>query len=386
VKSAFLRLPSLVAAIVGLGAVAALARFRPEFPETPDSLSAPVTTAFLQELAIVGAWLLAALLVLLLLVQSLRDIWSRNQELGRPDLPPRTREPSSFGRLPRMPGHLHPLIDEPRLMVVAVPEAQPAPLGEQSDKSANKPAARAAAESDSRPFISLLGPLTIDGGKSSRKGLRAAALELIAFLALRQEGAQRDEILEALWPGTDPERSRHRLYQAVRDARRLLDEAIASERDRYWLDRDRVRIDVDELAELVDETDRLPMGKSMDELLERALALFRGEPLAECDYVWSGGERRRLSAIHVGLLKRVGRARLARGDAQASLGAAERGLALDALDEELWRLALQAEGALGLREAIEDRYGRLRDLLRERLAIEPTAETRALYFRLLGQN
>lgn len=41
---------------------------------------------------------------------------------------------------------------------------------------------------------------------------------------------------QALWPGEDPKRSRHRLYQAVRDARRLLGEAVASERDRYWLD------------------------------------------------------------------------------------------------------------------------------------------------------
>lgn len=47
------------------------------------------------------------------------------------------------------------------------------------------------------------------------------------------------------------------------------------------------------------------------------------------------------------------------------------------LDEEMWRLALEAEGALGLREAIEERYGRLRELLCDRLALEPTKKTEA---------
>jgi DNA-binding SARP family transcriptional activator len=98
------------------------------------------------------------------------------------------------------------------------------------------------------------------------------------------------------------------------------------------------------------------------------------------------GELRRLRVTYVELLKRVGRARLETGDAERSLEAAERGLAIDALDEDVWRLALEAEGALGLREAIEERYGRLRDLLEERLALEPARETREVYLRLLGQS
>lgn len=239
-------------------------------------------------------------------------------------------------------------------------------------------------EPDGRPLISLLGPLTIYGGKRSRRGLRARALEVIAFLALRREGAQRDEILEALWPGEDPKRSRHRLYQAVRDARRLLGEALASERDRYWLDRNQVRVDVDELEGLLGETSRVS-GHGRLELLEKALALLRDEPLAGSDFSWSEGEIRRLRGTHVELLEEVGRARLGAGNARAALDAAERGLEVDALNEALWRLALAAEGRLGLREAIEERYSRLRELLSERLGLEPASETRTLYLRLLSQ-
>lgn len=118
---------------------------------------------------------------------------------------------------------------EARLIVVASDGVAPHAPGEEGAPIS------ADTEPGQRPLISLLGPLTIRGAKQSRRGLRARALELIAFVALRREGAQRDEILEALWPGEDPKRSRQRLYQAVRDARRLLGDSVASERDRYWL-------------------------------------------------------------------------------------------------------------------------------------------------------
>lgn len=388
------RLPALLAATVTLGAVAALARFRPEFPETPDSLSAPVTTAFLQELALIAAWLLALLLVLLLLVDSLRGTRaSRNNDVDRSIVPARMLERSPSRRPASAHGLLRPLIDDPRLLVVAPSETPPMPPEEQGDRSTSKPAASATAELDSRPLISLLGPLAIHGGKRSRRGLRARALELIAFLALRREGAQRDEILEALWPGEDPNRSRHRLYQAVRDARQLLGDGVASDRDRYWLDRDRVRVDVDDLEELLNEArpesgiDGRQAGgdERRGELLEKALNLFRAEPLAGCDYAWSGNEIRRLRGTHAALLELVGRARLEGGDARDALGAAERGLTVDALNEGLWRLALEAEGELGLREAIEARYRQLGALLEERLGLEPSKETRTLYLRLLSQ-
>jgi DNA-binding SARP family transcriptional activator len=375
-----------LAATVALGALAALTRFRPEFPETPDSLSSPVTTAFLQGLAIVAAWLLAALVVLLLLVHSLRGMGaSRNQHLQRPNLAASMREPSRFRRLPSTHGLLRPVIDEPRLLVVAPPEALSAPPEEQDDGSSSKPAADAVAEPDLRPLISLLGPLTIQGGKRSRRGLRARALELIAFLALRRAGAQRDEILEALWPGDDPKRSRHRLYQAVRDARRLLGEAVASERDRYWLNRDEVRVDVDELEELLNEAREARHDERRLERLEKALNLFRAEPLAGCDYRWSESDVRRLRGAYVELLEHVGRARLDADDAGGALEAAEQALAVDSLNESTWRLALEAEAALGLRESVIGRYEALCMLLDERLGLEPDRKTRSLYRGLLGQ-
>jgi DNA-binding SARP family transcriptional activator len=76
------------------------------------------------------------------------------------------------------------------------------------------------------------------------------------------------------------------------------------------------------------------------------------------------------------------RGRPGRGGASS----AERGIALDLLNEDAWRLALEAEAALGLREAVLERYEQLRSLLDERPGLEPQRETRALGRRLLGQD
>jgi hypothetical protein len=65
-------------------------------------------------------------------------------------------------------------------------------------------------------------------------------------------------------------------------------------------------------------------------LTERALRLFRGEPLAGAEL------------------------RLGRERTLPTARAAERGLHVDTLNESLWRLAMQAEHTLGLREAVAD--------------------------------
>lgn len=379
-------LPSLVAAVVSLAALAVLLRFRPEWPALPDSLSTPVTTSLLQQLALVAAWMFAALFILVLLLQSLGGTRVRPRvNLGGGAWDTGT-QPKPRSRRVGTRRILQPLAAEPSLLVAMPCEGPPTPPAEGAVDSSSKLPAGAGAKPDDRPLVSLLGPLTVYGGKQSRRGLRARALELIAFLALRHEGAQRDEILEALWPGEDPKRSRHRLYQAARDARRLLGDAVASERDRYWLDRSLLRVDVDDLEELLEEGREAGDDAHRRELLEKMLKLFRAEPLGGSDFAWLENDVRSLRATYVDVLKKAGRARLEVGDARGALQAAERALVVDALDENVWRLALEAEGALGLRDAIDKRYGQLRHLLRERLALEPARETRALYLRLLGQS
>jgi DNA-binding SARP family transcriptional activator len=237
---------------------------------------------------------------------------------------------------------------------------------------------------DEPPGVLLLGPLELTGCKK-KQPRRQATTELIAYLATRRRPASRDELLEALWPGDDPRRSAARFYQAASEARRLLGDAFRRDRDTYALDRDQLRIDLDELDRLRREAEAT-MGDEQLALLEHALALFRGEPLAGIDALWAETEQRRLTALRADLLEHAGRLRLDSGDATRALEYADAAAALDASNERPVQLAMHAEAALGRRDAVVVRYERLQRELDARFGLEPSRETKVLYRRLLSQD
>jgi DNA-binding SARP family transcriptional activator len=202
---------------------------------------------------------------------------------------------------------------------------------------------------------------------------------LIAYLVLKRAPATMDELVEALWPGEAPSKARQRLWKAKRQAQRLLGDRLARQQASYTIDLNRLHTDIDELEEL-----RLAEPLELD-ALENADGLLREEPLADVDYAWADGERRRLQAIQAQLLEQVAGARLDDGDASGALALAERLIELDRLNERGWCLAMDAEGALGNRQAVLARYERLRGELDERLGLRPGAEAKETYRRLLGQ-
>src|SRR5258708_1981801 len=98
----------------------------------------------------------------------------------------------------------------------------------------------------------------------------------------------------------------------------------------------------------------------------------------------------RWSAGPPGFLRRTKNAHTACGacrdhPANGALAAAERLIQLDSLNERGWSVAMEADGALGNRQAILDRYERLTRELDDRLGLRPNAEVEETYRRLLGQ-
>lgn len=78
-----------------------------------------------------------------------------------------------------------------------------------------------------------------------------------------------------------------------------------------------------------------------------------------------------------------GHARLEHGDARGALEMAEQAIALDQFHEASWRLALQADHALGLRESATRRYDELAHAARRTTRAPTTRETRLMYRQLL---
>jgi DNA-binding SARP family transcriptional activator len=371
-----MRARNAVLAVATLTATAALWVIRPPLHELAPS--APLTVQQLATDAYLAAWLG---LLLVCLSQTSRLLHRRkrpNSVTNREWLPSRRSRPRSAPlALPQaLPWMMFASQIRPDL---AAPFREPQTVSPAQAHSVNEYAV------SDRATVLLLGPLTITGARAERHGLRAAALELVAYLALHSHGATRDELLEALWPDQDPRKTRGRLYQATRDARRLLGEnAITRTKENYQLDRELVTVDVDRLADAL-ATGAQNGSEEQMQKLERVLTLVRGEPLAGSDYRWAAPHIRQLRGRLADLFTRVARARLEADKPVGALEAAERGLQIDAFNEELWRLALASEGAAGLRSAVEDRYRQLKEALDRQLGLSPSSETRALYRRLLGQ-
>jgi DNA-binding SARP family transcriptional activator len=349
-----------------------LGLLRPALPHVA-SLTGPLTTTEVERVILAVAWLLGLALAGAALAQALHRLIHR----------PRGTPHVLAGVLPRAPATLQPrrTRDGASARYVLTVAAPAAPIAAASEPAEPAPQAEQMREGNQRAVsIMVLGPLAVDG--LAHKVKRAATYELLAYLAFRSQGASRDELTEAIWPGQDPRRTRPRLWQSVSEAKRALGDAWLHHGERYQLDRAKVRVDLDDL-------DRLLTTASDDgnepATLEKALALWRGEPLEGSDFPWAEGERRNLHATLVDLLERVGRARLAHGDARAALQLAEQAIALEELHEPSWRLALQAEHSLGLRESITRRYDELARSLDEQLGLEPARETRLVYRQLLGQ-
>jgi two-component SAPR family response regulator len=170
----------------------------------------------------------------------------------------------------------------------------------------------------------------------------------------------------------------------VSEARKLLGDAFQRDRDTYALDCEQLRIDLAELDRLRREAEAGAGGEQLA-LLERALALFRSEPFAGIDALWAEAEQRQLTGIRADLLERCGRLRLESGDSSRALELAEAAGALDPSNERPVQLAMEADAVLGRRDAVADRYERLRRELDERFGLEPRRETKRLYRSLLGQ-
>jgi DNA-binding SARP family transcriptional activator len=360
-------------------AAAMLWVLRPGLPRLPDSLTGPMTSSQLEGVLVFLGWLALIVLLVLAVIRIARP--NASADTAAPIANPRRDRVAS--RKAQTPDRPH-LGHTPALRVAAPPDEQHAT--DASRAAADVADTGAAVHTPpSRPRVSLLGAFSVDTLDGPVRGLRSSTEQLLAYLALHPRGATRDQLVEAIWPGEDPSRTRPRLWQSTSEARKLLGDAFVSRRGHYALDRRKITIDTDDLDALLAAATAASTPAAERRVLERGLGLLRGEPLAGWDHLWADTDASRLRSSQAELLQRLGRARLATGDAHGAVEAAEQGLKHDSLNEALWRLAMQAETALGLRETIGRRYERLRTLLDEQLGLEPEAATRKLYRELLGQ-
>jgi DNA-binding SARP family transcriptional activator/predicted ATPase len=227
--------------------------------------------------------------------------------------------------------------------------------------------------------LRLLGtPLVeVDGAPLSVDTRKATAL--LAFLALEGGTHNRDSLAALLWPEYEPERARAALRRTLSTLKAALgDRWLSIARDAVSLERDGVRLDVEEFREL-------SVGDDLA-ALERAVFLHRGTFLAGFglrDSVafddWQSFRAETLTRELCAVLDRLADGLAARRDFPRALEHARRRLALDSLNESAHRRLIQLYGASGERAAALSQYRDCVRTLHRELGVAPTDETTALY-------
>jgi DNA-binding SARP family transcriptional activator len=232
--------------------------------------------------------------------------------------------------------------------------------------------------------LRLLGPLEArvgDRAVAIPHGRPATVLALLALSAGRSVPA--DTLADGVWGDRPPQRIRPSLASLVLRLRQMLDpDAIRTTTAGYALDLAPDAVDALRFRSLVRQAAGAPPARA-EALLDEALGLWRGEPLAG---IRSDLLDRELAALAeerlVARSERLG-LDLAAGRYAAAVEPLAELIAAHPLREPLWHQLITALAGAGRGAEALAAYERLRVRLRDELGADPSAPLRALHQQLL---
>lgn len=228
---------------------------------------------------------------------------------------------------------------------------------------------------------------------------RRRSLTLLKILLTRYgKPVHREELMELLWPETDPDSARSLLNVAVHYLRRALEPRgprghVSSfiRADGAWYSFDTTsphRLDSREFLDLARLGPQLEaQGRPAEALAayQQAIALYGGDFLEDEPYSdWCALEREELRETFLAVLHRAACLQLDGGDIEAALVCYRRALATDATLEEVHRCLMAALWRAGRRDEALRQYGNCRAVLERELGIAPAPETEALRLQIIA--
>ncbi|WP_164704304.1 AfsR/SARP family transcriptional regulator [Blastococcus litoris] len=247
----------------------------------------------------------------------------------------------------------------------------------------------------------VLGPLEVTGPDGNPLDVGGAKPRALLTLLLAEPGrvVGIDRIVATLWGDDPPPTVTGTLQAYVSHLRRVLEPSrgpreaptvLLTRPPGYLLRAESADLDLLRFPELVEAGDRaVGAGDAAAgiALLDEALALWRGEPLAELgDSPAAGTDRLRLTELHVRARERRCDALLAAGRAEAAVTDLQRLVAEHPLRERLWARLVTALYAADRQAEALDALRRCAELLREELGIDPGPELRDLERAVLTQD
>jgi DNA-binding SARP family transcriptional activator len=235
--------------------------------------------------------------------------------------------------------------------------------------------------------FAILGPLEARAGGEpiSLGGPKQRALLAILLLEAGRV-VSLDRLVEALWEGEPPATAVASLQNFVAQLRKALGpDAIETRSPGYLVRLEPEQLDVARLRRVVDEA-RANEPARRAELLDQALGLWRGEPLAEFRYeAWARDEVARLEEFHVALLEERAEAKLAIGAHGELVSELEALVRTHPLRERLRAQLMLALYRSGRQADALEAYREGRELLVDELGLEPSPLLRGVHASILRQ-
>ena len=212
----------------------------------------------------------------------------------------------------------------------------------------------------------------------------------LLFLLATSPPLTREQLGAALWPDQPAHQLGNSLHTALRGLRRALgspDWVLYSDR-RYSLNSAReYDCDVATFELALTEARKARGGDAALPDLQRAIAVYGGDFLAGLAAgEWAAARRDELRRSFESALLAAGRLHAAAGRHQAAAAVFRRAVAHEPLNETAHRELMQAWASLGETARAVRHYEELAQQLAGQLGVPPSAETTALYQRLLGQH
>ena len=239
----------------------------------------------------------------------------------------------------------------------------------------------------------ILGELEVenDGRAVELGGPRQRAL-LTNLLLHASEVVSADRLIEDLYGANPPATAAKTLQAHISRLRKALGAGwpLRTRGGGYVLELSAGELDAERFSTLLEEgRQSLAEGEAEQAVatLERALALWRGPPLADVVYAeFAQGEVARLDELHLTAVEELIDARIALGRHVEAVSDLERLVAAHPHRERLRASLLLALYRSGRQAEALDAYQRARTILVEELGIEPSRSLRALHHAILTQD
>ena len=236
--------------------------------------------------------------------------------------------------------------------------------------------------------FAILGPLEAREGEGEPIPLGGPKQRALLAMLLLEAGrvVSQDVLVEALWEGDPPATAVASLQNFVAQLRKALGPDVIDTRPPGYLVRlGPEQLDLARVRSLVDAA-RASEPVRRAALLDDALALWRGEPLAEFRYeAFAREEIARLEEFHLTLVEERAEAKLAIGAHAEVVSELEALVHANPLRERLRAQLMLALYRSGRQAQALESYREGRDLLVEELGLEPSPLLRGVHASILRQ-